>query len=242
MLFCQRRKLHQAFYERYAKTHPVDKKQIKWWHKIAMPDGTLTPGYDVSDYRYSYISTMLPDLRGKSVLDVGAWDGYFSFKAEQLGASRVLATDHFCWSGPGWGSKAGFDYAKEALASKVESLDIDVPDICPETVGHFDVILMFGVLYHLPSILTSFVNVSECCNEWMVIETLEDRIIQQDIPLMRFYAFNDCHQDHTNWFVPNPAAVRDMLRYAGFSDLQEKHYSVGNDCPRGIYVARRTTR
>jgi predicted RNA methylase len=32
----------------------------------------------------------LPDLRGKSVLDVAAWDGFFSFEAERLGAGRVV--------------------------------------------------------------------------------------------------------------------------------------------------------
>ena len=40
----------------------------------------------------------LPDLRGRSVLDVGAYDGYFSFAAERLGAARVVALDHYVWS------------------------------------------------------------------------------------------------------------------------------------------------
>ena len=40
----------------------------------------------------------LPDLRGKTVLDIGAWDGYFSFLAEERGASRVVACDRFAWA------------------------------------------------------------------------------------------------------------------------------------------------
>ena len=40
------------------------------------------------------------DLRGKSVLDVGAWNGAYSFAAEARGARRVLATDHFTWTHP----------------------------------------------------------------------------------------------------------------------------------------------
>lgn len=43
-------------------------------------------------------SLHLPDLRGKSVLDIGAWDGYFSFEAERRGAARVVALDHYAWS------------------------------------------------------------------------------------------------------------------------------------------------
>jgi tRNA (mo5U34)-methyltransferase len=32
------------------------------------------------------------------VLDIGAWDGYYTFLAEKAGASRVVALDHYAWS------------------------------------------------------------------------------------------------------------------------------------------------
>jgi tRNA (mo5U34)-methyltransferase len=32
------------------------------------------------------------------VLDIGAWDGFFSFEAERRGAKRVVALDHYVWS------------------------------------------------------------------------------------------------------------------------------------------------
>ena len=40
----------------------------------------------------------LPSLAGKRVLDIGAWDGWFSFRAEREGAATVVALDHFVWS------------------------------------------------------------------------------------------------------------------------------------------------
>jgi tRNA (mo5U34)-methyltransferase len=39
------------------------------------------------------------DLSGKTVLDVGAWDGFFSFEFERRCAKRVLAID--AWGGRG---------------------------------------------------------------------------------------------------------------------------------------------
>jgi hypothetical protein len=33
----------------------------------------------------------LPDLQGTSVLDIGGWDGFYSFAAERLGVARVVA-------------------------------------------------------------------------------------------------------------------------------------------------------
>ena len=90
--------------------------EIKWFHSIPLNDGTVTPGLDASMAKLEQIC--LPeDLSGKTVLDIGAWDGFFSFQAERNGAKRVLATDHFCWSGPGWGTKDGFHFLHNALNS-----------------------------------------------------------------------------------------------------------------------------
>jgi len=91
---------------------------------------------------------MPENLAGKTVLDVGAWDGFFSFESERRRAERVLATDSFCWSGEG-GTKAGFELARKVLNSKVEDVEMDVLDLSPENIGTFDIVLFLGVLYHM---------------------------------------------------------------------------------------------
>jgi tRNA (mo5U34)-methyltransferase len=70
-----------------------------WWHSITMPDGSATPGHkSVAQMALEIENLRLPNLAGKSVLDIGAWDGGFSFEAEKRGASRVVALDHYVWS------------------------------------------------------------------------------------------------------------------------------------------------
>jgi len=70
-----------------------------WWHSIPISDGLVTPGYHSPDTMQDLLAELhLPDLRGKSVLDVGAWDGFYSFEAERAGARRVVAIDHYVWS------------------------------------------------------------------------------------------------------------------------------------------------
>jgi tRNA (mo5U34)-methyltransferase len=70
-----------------------------WWHSISLGDNIITPGHKTPAIQNNELEAMkIPDLQGKTVLDIGAWDGFYSFEAEKRGASRVVALDHFIWS------------------------------------------------------------------------------------------------------------------------------------------------
>ena len=113
-----------------------------WYHTLDLGHGIRTPGVDDTPRKLETLH-MPDDLQGQSVLDVGAWDGFFSFEAERRGARDVLATDSFCWSGEGWGSKEGFDLARQMVDSKVRDKEISVDDLSPQTVGVFDLVLLY---------------------------------------------------------------------------------------------------
>jgi len=190
---------------------------IDWFHSIPLGNGLVTPGVDRSAERLAEMG-IPDDLSGKTVLDIGAWDGFFSFEAERRGASRVLATDSFCWSGEGWGTKAGFELARRALGSKVEDREIDVLDLSPETVGVFDVVLFLGVLYHMRHPLLALERVAAVTRELLVLDTHVD-LLSRGRPVMAFYPGGELAGDPTNWWGPNPAAVQSMLRSAGFTKV-----------------------
>lgn len=91
-----------------------------WFHRIDLGNGVVTPGIDDSPEKLKHVQ--LPArMDGLSVLDIGAWDGFFSFECERRGAKRVVASDWFCWQGVG---KRGFEIAREALGSKVEDVTL----------------------------------------------------------------------------------------------------------------------
>ena len=70
-----------------------------WWHSIDLGQGVVTKGAKTPEtLQYELESLRLPDLRGKTVLDIGAWDGFFSFEAERRGARHVVALDHDVWT------------------------------------------------------------------------------------------------------------------------------------------------
>ncbi|MGH9320733.1 MAG: DUF1698 domain-containing protein [Vicinamibacteria bacterium] len=173
-----------------------------WFHSIDLGDGVVTPGLKSRAQLALELSHLhLPDLHGKSVLDIGAFDGFFSFEAERRGASRVVALDHYVWSLdlPGvmkyWQEckdqgrvprpyhetehwrpgelpgKRGFDAARRALSSGVEPMVADFMTADLTALGRFDVVLFLGVLYHMTDPLGALRRVAELTKERAVIET-----------------------------------------------------------------------
>ncbi len=173
-----------------------------WWHSIDLGNGVITNGFRSREYlTYELQSLQLPDLQGKSVLDIGAWDGFFSFEAERRGAKRVLALDHYVWSldiagqfkyykecqeqgvvpeqyhqTPYWRpselpGKQGYDTAHRTLNSKVETLVADFMEMDLNKIGTFDVVLYLGVLYHMENPLEALKRVATVTKEVAIIET-----------------------------------------------------------------------
>jgi tRNA (mo5U34)-methyltransferase len=123
-----------------------DLRSIQWYHSI--PLGTIvTPGFCPLSVERWTAAALPEDLRGKAVLDVGAWDGYFSFEAERRGAESVLAID-VLQGRDAAGGTAGFQFARARLGSRVDFRVMDVMDLAT-LQRTFDVVLFLGVYYHL---------------------------------------------------------------------------------------------
>src|SRR5271167_4387223 len=73
-----------------------------WFHSCALSDGTLVSGNKTLGVLKAEFDAVFAPLAldGQSVLDIGAWNGAFSFEAKRLGAGRVLATDMYTWAHP----------------------------------------------------------------------------------------------------------------------------------------------
>ena len=191
---------------------------IRWYHTIDLGNGVVTKGIDDSPYRLARLD--LPaSLAGASVLDIGAWDGFFSFEAERRGAARVVSADYYSWHGGGWGSKAGFELARRTLGSKVEDIDIDVMDLSPERIGTFDVVFFLGVLYHLRHPLLALERVASVTRQLLILETVVD-LVGIHRPAMAFYPARELNNDPTNWWAPNVSALHGMLRDVGFDRVR----------------------
>jgi tRNA (mo5U34)-methyltransferase len=196
-----------------------DVEQLPWYHVMELPGGVVTPGVDDPRNRLPLLG--LPeDLSGLSVLDVGAWDGFFSFECERRGATRVVAADWFAWHEAARGSKRAFTLARNAFGSSVEDAEIRVEELSPERVGTFDLVLLVGVLYHLRDPLRALEAVASVTGGTLILETHVDLALHRR-PAAAFYPALELAGDHTNWWGPNAAAVEGMLRAVGFDDVRK---------------------
>lgn len=191
-----------------------------WWHSIDLGQGVVTKGAKTpGTLQYEFESLRLPDLRGKTVLDIGAWDGFFSFEAERRGARRVVALDHDVWTT--WPGKRGYDTAHKALDSKVETVVDDFMTMDLEPLGTFDVVFFLGVLYHLENPLASLRRVASLSNGVAIIETHAIVVPgYEHLEICEFYSSNQLNGDVSNWWGPNLKALEGMCRTAGFARVE----------------------
>lgn len=192
---------------------------ISWFHRIDLGDGIVTPGRDDSQSKLAEIR-MPADLSGQTVLDIGAYDGFFSFEAERRGAARVVAMDN--WGEPECSGREGIDLARAALGSGVEIVKGDIQALDPERLGTFDLVLFMGVLYHLRHPLLGLEKVAAVTRAMLILETHAD-LLDLGRPAMAFYPGSELARDQTNWWGPNIAAVEAMLRVVGFGRIEVVH-------------------
>jgi tRNA (mo5U34)-methyltransferase len=211
-------------------------KTYYWFHSIDLGNGVITPGSKSVDLLRAESDAIFGplDLRHKSVLDIGAWNGNFSFEAKRRHATRVLATDHHCWT-PEVKGRDTFHLAKAALNLEIEELDIDVPELTPDRVGQFDVVLFLGVFYHLVDPIQALQNLATLTKEVAVVESHLD-LGNLDRPAMVFYPGAELNNDPTNWWGPNRLCMEALLTLVGFGRIEYRpHPIVG--AARGIFHA-----
>jgi tRNA (mo5U34)-methyltransferase len=206
-----------------------------WYHSIELRDGRVIPGIIPIDALRARMDAFgIPeDLRGKRVLDVGAATGWCSFEMERRGA-EVVAVDCVEYD--------DFRVAHRLLESKVEYRLLDIDEFTPETLGHFDVILFFGVLYHLRHPLLGLEKILTLASDLVLVESftcdghLPEAERQANGCYMEFYETDELGGQIDNWAGPTVNCLGALCRAAGFVRVELK--SVQQH--RAGYVCRRT--
>jgi SAM-dependent methyltransferase len=216
-------------------------KKRAWYHKIQLRPGIVTPGIEqlVDLWNMTRQSRGHISYAGKRVLDLASFDGMWSFEAEKLGASLVVATDclHLLYS--------NFEFCKNILQSKVvpfynitpyklwEGLqvllmdDVTVPLPFPKQIYYnkFDVVQHLGLLYHLRDPMWTLSQSRSVLKTGghLLLETA--CILDMNQSMMVYNGppgkQNRLYSDITTWLLPTVPCLMEMLRGTMFEPIPE---------------------
>jgi tRNA (mo5U34)-methyltransferase len=194
--------IDRAEAERLVAQHPW------WYHRFEIYPGVVTPGvYDPSGL---LAALKLPaDLTGKTILELGPADGYFTKQLDMRGAD-VTAMD-YCAK-----DLYGFALMERLHGRPLRYVHANLFDLDRQGFTPFDYVLCSGVLYHLPDMLRALWAIRAYVKSELLLETLVTRK-HEDGPFAEYLPATSCNNDPTNFWAPNPLCVQEMLRDCGFT-------------------------
>jgi len=176
------------------------------------------------------------ELSGLRALDIGAWDGPFTFELEKRGA-QVTALDI---QDP---DITVFNAVKEIKNSSANYVRGSVYDAVPETLGIYDVVLFAGVYYHLKNPVLALQRIRRLLTDGgaLFIEgaSTTDYLAEQlnkalglpnasmrntaevldALPLSYFDTEQRIYEDSSNWWFPTTRGLEVILLDSGFHNV-----------------------
>ncbi len=214
-----------------------------WFHTFALnrAEGIYTPGA-ARDHRYR-VSSLPEDFSGMSVLDVGAFDGFYAFLAEHRGADRVMAVDneqYRAWVASRWDIELeggeGFRAIHRLLDSAIEYRQMDAFGL-DQLDERFDLVYCFGILHRVenPLGLLRVLRGRTAAGGAVLIETYGVRPEHRDGPAIRVSEPGEVYagDEFVYWGFGHTGLER-LARIAGFSRAESIVDVEVDDHPRII--------
>lgn len=182
------------------------------YHTLKFPDGfTLEGRFDMSKYLEHF---HLPDdLKGKTVLDVGAANGFFSFEFAKRGA-KVTAIDQ------------NSDHWREEFNELMKTdIKFHVEDINKiDELKKYDLVFCSNVIQHNSDMVGIIKKIKEITN-WKAILCTQiiDNPKSNDVPLARFIGkkITKFKPLLEVFWKPNMECFKMMAEFAGFNRIEE---------------------
>jgi tRNA (mo5U34)-methyltransferase len=124
----------------------------------------------------------------------------------------------------------GFAALAEFLESKAEFVQASVYELADVLSESFDLVIFWGVLYHLRHPLLGLDSVRRLAKGRVLLETAVcDHAFPDAGPLAQFHRLDDLGSDPTNWWSPSIEVLEEWVRSAGF--IVNKTIPVPDDGP-----------
>jgi tRNA (mo5U34)-methyltransferase len=153
-------------------------------------------------------------LKGKRVLDLACNAGFWSLAAIEAGAEEVIGVD---------GRQMHVDQAelvfqaKEIPRDRYRFVRSDVFDLQKLGLGRFDVVLLFGLFYHVSKHVALLEAIDAVNDDVLFIDTRIDTSPESILRVVIETVDNPKHAlDHPLVMIPSRSAVLDMVGQFGY--------------------------
>ncbi len=126
------------------------KNYDSFYQDIELSSGLKIKGYSHSQETWKRISSVI-DFFGKNLLDIGSFHGFFSFKAEKSGASKIIGLEK---------NKEVVKIAEEIALIKNSIVRFIIKDIVEyEPSEVYDIVFVLNMLHHVPDTEKALKNI-----------------------------------------------------------------------------------
>ena len=141
------------------------------YHSIELPDGSVLPGLQTGG------TSALAARSFRTARRTFAASASSTSARGMAGSVSNASAAAPKWSRSIASRSTRFIEAKELIGSKVEYLTLDVNELSARRLGRFDIVLFFGVLYHLRHPLLGLEKAVELSTDLVLIESF---VIQRE--------------------------------------------------------------
>jgi tRNA (mo5U34)-methyltransferase len=165
-----------------------------------------------SDLKWDRVAPHLPDLKGRRILDIGASNGYYMFRAAAGHPGLVLGLEpqsaFFCQY---------LAVRKYVNQKNVACLPATYEEM-PMLEGCFDLVFCMGILYHRRSPVDMLKEIHDCLKQGGTL-VLENLVLEGNNHRCLFP--EDRYAKMRNvYFIPDLSVMESWLSRAGFREIQ----------------------
>lgn len=212
----------------------------EWYHTLELAPGVVTPGW--FDTRKIVDDLPFPaTLEGMRCLDIGTFDGFWSFEMERRNAAEVIAIDILdpeAWDWPVNSTDQvvaalerrkeggrGFEIARLALNSGVVRRESSVYELSREEFGEFDFVYVGSLFMHLRDPVRALERIRDVCRGRLLVVDNINLFLTLLLPRRPIAALDG--RGRPWWWKLNLAGLVRLIEVGGFRPVAP---------PRRIYM------